>query len=516
MATGTVVLQMSDPTGAYPPYPPAPPPPSGWQPPPAWQQPPPPDAPTHTAAVVIAIVGAAALFVVGIGVAGWATFNRDDGPSHPDDWDPRVADIAQFVQTQRGVLFEHPVYVDFLPDEEFSSEVTTSEDDLTDEDRESLEDAEAALRALGLVDGDVDLFEDQNQLTGEGAAAFYDPETERITVRGTELTPDLRGTIAHEMTHALQDQYVDLEAVEAELDEDEVSLYRAVVEGDAVRVEDAYVASEFSQSEREEYVDRSQAAAADVDLEGVPPALVAFFQAPYVFGPSFVSVIEAEEGNSGLNQALRAPPTSDRQLLDPRLYLDRSDPEPVDPPELPEGADVVEDGEFGALSWYVVLASRLDPKTALSVIDDWAGDSYATYDDDGRVCVEARYRATDGAGAGRVEILFEEWVQTMGGDSASVSAVDERTIELVSCDPGPGVAPAGTSSPELLLAVPAARLAIAADLTEDAGAPLDDAWCVGETVVDALTIGELTSAEVSAETQQKLFGAMATCGLRPG
>jgi hypothetical protein len=465
---------------------------------------------------VLAIVGAVALFVVGVGVAGWATFSRDDGPSHPDDWDPRVADIAQFVQTQRGVLFEHPVHVDFLPDEEFTSEVTTTEDELSDEDRESLDDAEAALRALGLVDGDSDLFEDQNQLTGEGAAAFYDPETERITVRGTELTPDMRGTIAHEMTHALQDQYVDIDAVEAGLDEDEVGRYRAVVEGDAVRVEDAYVAEELTDAERLEYFDRSRTAAEEVDLDGVSPALVAFFQAPYVLGPSLVAVIEAEEGVGGLNDALRAPPASDRQLLDPRLYLDGTKPEVVDPPELPEGAEVVEDGEFGALSWYVVLASRLDPKASLAVVDDWAGDSYATYDEGGRVCVEARYRATDPAGAGRVLALFQQWVAAMGGDAARVTQIDEQTIELLSCDPGASGTPPSATAPEMLLAVPAARVSIVADLTEEVGAPLDDAWCVAQAVVDALTTEELTSPDVSVETQQKLFVAMGSCGLTPG
>ena len=36
--------------------------------------------------------------------------------------------------------------------------------------------------------------------------AFYDPETERVTVRGTEVDPGLAVTLVHELTHVLQDQ----------------------------------------------------------------------------------------------------------------------------------------------------------------------------------------------------------------------------------------------------------------------------------------------------------------------
>lgn len=517
---------MSDPPGGYPPHPPGPlpapppgPPPQAGPPPP-WQQPPggPPPPPAERSGIlVLAVVGAVVLFVVGAGVAVWAAFLGDDGPSHPDDWDPRVADIAQFVQTERGVLFEHPVQVDFLSDEDFTAEVTASEDELSDEDRESIEETESVLRAMGLVEGDIDLFEEQNELTGEGVAAFYDPETERITVRGTELTPELRGTIAHEMTHALQDQHLDIDAIEAELDSDQVSRYRAVIEGDAVRVEDAYVEEELSESEREQYRQQSDEAGeeAEAATEDVSPALVAFFQAPYVFGPSFVSILDAEDGTAGINAALRAPPTSDLQLLDPRAYFDGTDPEQVETPVLPEGAEVIDDGEFGALSWYLVLAARIDPKAALAVVDDWAGDSYVTYEADGRVCVEARHRSRDAAGADRVGALLDQWAATMGA-SVQLADIDDRTVELQSCDPGSGAVDPGATAPEQLLAVPAARSAIAADFVEELGVPLEDAWCVADTLVDRLTLEQLTADELSAEAEQTVLSTMLSCGLTPG
>ena len=68
---------------------------------------------------------------------------------------------------------------------------------------EDLESFEGELRAVGLLSGDVDLVEAVGTLQDEGSLAFYDPESERITVRGSDLTPRLRVTLVHELTHAV-------------------------------------------------------------------------------------------------------------------------------------------------------------------------------------------------------------------------------------------------------------------------------------------------------------------------
>jgi hypothetical protein len=516
----------------FPPYPPAPPPPPpppapGWQPPPFGTpapygvQPefagaPPPRRPEHSAALILLITGAVALVISGVTIAAWVTLKGDGRPSHPDDWDPRVEDIAQFVQTERGVLFEHPVYVDFLPDEEFTADVTTSEDELTDEDRESLEEAESTLRALGLVSGDIDLFEQQNQLTGEGVAAYYDPDIERIRVRGTELTPDLRVTLAHELTHVLQDQFVDLNGVEADLNEDDASRYRAVVEGDATNVEDAYADKELTDAEYDEYVDRSQDASDEVDLEGVPPAMVALFEAPYAIGPSFDRILKNERGSSGLNDALRDPPASDLQLLDPRVYLAGRAPEDVDVPSPPSGQAVIDEGEFGTFDWYIVLASRIDPRRALHAVDGWAGDSYVSYEGAAGACVAVRFRGATLADTDVMAGALDEWLSFSRPGEAFVNDVDDRTLELTSCDPGTDVATAGANTPvENLIAPPATRLAITADLQDELDLELEAAWCVADGAVDRLTMEQLLASDISDDIRQIIADVMGACGVLP-
>jgi hypothetical protein len=518
---GTVVVLMSDGSPPHPPYPPAPPP--AWQPP-AWQPAPygyglPPQPPTpkpkHPGALVVAIVGSVALFLVGLGVAGWVTFGRSSGPSHPGDWDPRVDDIAQFVQTERGVLFDHPVYVDFLADDEFTADVTTSRADLSDEDRQALDQSASLLRALGLAQGDIDLLDKQNQLSGEGTAAYYDPESERVRVRGTDLTPEVRVTLAHELTHALQDQFVDLDKVESTLDADDVSRFRAVVEGDATNVEDAYAEKELTDSEYDQYLDQRKQSSDSADFSGIPPAMVAFFEAPYAIGPSFDRIVKEVRGSRGLNDTLRDPPVSDLQLLDPQVYLDDTSPENVDLADQPSGREILDEGEFGTLEWYIVLASRIDPKQALHAVDGWAGDRYVSYQGSSGSCVEARFRGKTAAATDQMRGALDDWLAFSRPGEADVSDVDERTLQFTSCDPGPdATSTLPEVSPDDLLAAPSARLAIAADLVDQLRLPLDDAWCVARGVVDELTTDELSSSELSADARRDVAGVMVSCGVQ--
>src|SRR5205814_1024739 len=62
----------------------------------------------------------------------------------------------------------------------------------------------------GLASSSLDLLSAANDLNDSGTLAFYDPDTQRVSVRGTDMTPQMRVTLAHELTHALQDQYFDI------------------------------------------------------------------------------------------------------------------------------------------------------------------------------------------------------------------------------------------------------------------------------------------------------------------
>ena len=83
--------------------------------------------------VVLALAVVAAAVVVAV-----VLVSREDaasGPPHPSKWDPKVQAYVDIVEQERGLEFEHPVYVDFLSAKAFKEKVTADDKDLTEEDR---------------------------------------------------------------------------------------------------------------------------------------------------------------------------------------------------------------------------------------------------------------------------------------------------------------------------------------------------------------------------------------------
>jgi len=101
------------------------------------------------------------------------------------------------------------------------------------------EDEAAALTAvyarLGLVPADLDLRALLTDLLQEQVIGYYDPERDTLFVH-ERVTPDeLEPVLAHELVHALQDQYVDLDSLSASFEgrSDAAAAYQAAVEGHA-------------------------------------------------------------------------------------------------------------------------------------------------------------------------------------------------------------------------------------------------------------------------------------------
>ena len=269
--------------------------------------------------IVVALVG---VLVVPRLVGGSGTTSRAD---------PRVADLIGFVEEERGLTFDHAVPIDFLTRDAFEAELVASEEDLTAEDRREFAATEAALAAQGLIPRGTDLFDQINTLNGEGTLAFYDSERERVFLPDAPLTPMLRSVLIHELTHALQDQRFGLDDLAGdELSDDESSAFRALVEGDARRIENAYVAA-MGPEDTATYREELKAAIVDVggDFEDVPAFLQVLSEAPYVLGEPMTGALAIED-HAGVDRAFTERPTSEEHLLDPFTFLDGE--EPIDVP----------------------------------------------------------------------------------------------------------------------------------------------------------------------------------------
>lgn len=427
--------------------------------------------------------------VVGLGVAlllaGAATGavllgSRSDHPGH---WDARVAPIARFVERTRGLRFRHPVPVAFLADKAFRKEVTSDEHALTAKDRREIEQQVGFLRALGLVSGKLDLFKATNTLKGETILAFYDPDKKRVRIQGTTLDVATRVTLAHELTHALQDQHFDLNRSEDRLDADEQNLYRALVEGDATDVENKYV-DRLSRTDQRDYDESQQNQADTSNLEDVPEVLQVLEGAPYELGPPLVSVLRADGGRAELDRAFKKPPRSEEQLLDPSRFVDGDQPKHVARPRLGKGEHKLDDGAFGAFGWYVTLSARIDPKEALRAVDGWGGDRYVAFKRDKTTCVRVAFRGDTTRDTEEMATALDHWVAAMPKGVASVQR-GGRLVTLASCDPGASVK-IDTGAVKTAVALPLGRVTLVDEFVKE-GAPLDAATCVANKVVQVLT-----------------------------
>lgn len=449
--------------------------------------------------------GAFGVLVI-VGVVASLVLGGDDG--HPSEWDPRVLDLVAFVESERELEFDHPVYVDFLTPEEYSKATRADEAELTDDDREALEDSEAVLRALGLVSGEFDLFESSNDLNDSGTLAYYDDSTGRITVRGTEMTTDLRVTLAHELTHALQDQHFDLGRLRDFETTGESAGFRAVVEGDASLVEQRYVAT-LDDVDLEEYQETLDEQLDAVPLDEIPSILSASFGAPYALGTPLVGVVEAEGGWDAVDDVLETPPTTEVELLDPLIHLNGFEPAEVELPEPDDAVEVIEESDFGAITLYLMLATRMDATAAFDAADGWAGDAYRTERDDGVLCATIATEAVDDEAADTLEAALETWA----GDTDATVDRDGDQVTLRSCDPGTSDLADPLTDPLDALTLPASRSYVML-VTIQQGVPLDASACVGDAVVNDVPLEVLTDPEPSDEELEQLFSTMSDAGAK--
>src|SRR5204863_7850022 len=176
----------------------------------------------------------------------------------------------------------------------------------------------------------------------------------------------------------------------------EASSYRAVVEGDAVRIENEFMMS-LSNTERQAYqtTHSKEVDNATAGLSSVPIALQALQTAPYLLGPPFDELLIAKGQQAELDAAFKDPPTTDEHLLDPPRFEDKEKALDVSEPPLPAGVssgDKVDNGDFGALGLLLVLGERIDPLDALRASDGWGGDAYVAYQQNGKTCVHIDMR----------------------------------------------------------------------------------------------------------------------------
>lgn len=306
-------------------------------------------------------------------------------PLTPDDFDAVVQSIEDFVAAERGLPWLRDVTVELADDAEFEARLLED----FDEDAAELDVTGRVLQAFGLVEPGTDLVAAFRELLGVGVVGFYDAGTDELVVRGTTATPYVRTVIAHELTHALDDQHFELERPALDDAADESGFgFTALVEGNAVRIEEAYRAT-FTPEEEDAAVAEEQALGAGADLEGIPLVLFEQISVPYLLGPGLVDDILESRGQAGLDASFGTPPATSEALLDPAAYI-TGQPTVAVPAPTADGEEI-ERHVLGAFGLAQVLGEASFILGGIGSVDDailgWGGDQYVAWDDGERTCV---------------------------------------------------------------------------------------------------------------------------------
>jgi hypothetical protein len=249
---------------------------------------------------------------------------------------------------------------------------------------------------LRLIDDPtINLYQLEIDLQTEQVAGYYDQKKDELFVRndGTDITPLARQTLAHEFTHALQDQHYDLEKMlpDDSKDDDHDLGVRSLVEGDATVSGILYAQTYMTQKEYQTMLDESKNAPSEV-IDRVPPYIRDILYFPYEQGVQFVIALGITSSFRPIDKALQDPPVSSEQIMHPEKYTDT----PRDMPKLvalPPLTDTLGTGwtmpDNGTLGEFDVLKMLQENNTtgADSAAAGWGGSVYNYYENGDKALV---------------------------------------------------------------------------------------------------------------------------------
>ena len=243
---------------------------------------------------------------------------------------------------------------------------------------------------FGLLPKGFDLDSFMIDLLTEQIAGLYDPKAHEFYVADWIPIDDQRMVMAHELTHALEDQHFQIEAwVKAARPNDDSELAReSVLEGSAMAAMVEYLLQGSGRS-LEDLPDIDPAMligdmAETPLLKKAPPFLKDALVFPYLDGLTFSATVLKPNGWGGLPGIFSKPPVSTQQILHPALYSSGKTPASVALPSMEKtlGPDwtKLEENIMGEFGWKEVLKQFLDEPRAKVLSAAWDGDRYAVYE----------------------------------------------------------------------------------------------------------------------------------------
>lgn len=330
--------------------------------------------------------------------------------------------------------------------------------------REEILAEERALKMLRLIPEHLDLYEFMIELLTEQIAGYYDPLEARFLLADWVSAEEQEEVIAHELTHALQDQHFDLESIlNADVNGDQALAYSSVIEGDGILTMLAYLLASQGRTIAD-LPDLAALAETTANfsssefkiLAEAPLFLREVLLFPYSYGAQFVQIVVHRSGWEGLNKVYSDLPRSSEQILHPEKYLsNRDDPVTIEIDDFSEylgpGWSNISDDTLGELGLLILLKEKgVGDEVSRNAAKGWGGDSYYLLEGPGGA--EALMLKTAWDSEGEAEEFCRTYTQFTDGqlivdrndrkvwkDSSEVKGIrcDSSTVEIF-------LAPSGT------------------------------------------------------------------------
>jgi uncharacterized membrane protein len=351
--------------------------------------------------------------------------------------------VERAVAEIRGLPFKQPVDYNVLSRQQIKETISGKLAEVFTE--EEFTNMAAGLAAIGLLPRNYPLRQAYIDLLGEQVAAFYDQHQHKLFMFEDASLDNAqnRVVLAHELTHAMQDQHFGLKKLPLEIkdDDDRAAAAAALVEGEATLVMSEYMLKNLSLGTLKDSLAASVAQNME-QLAKAPRYLREMLIFPYLRGQEFCGALYGLGGYEAISKAYAQPPTSTSQILHPEKFFrePREEPIRVDWSDTTaRGQKPIADNVVGELGIRILFSEHLDEATGERAGAGWRGDRYLCFEG-GRALVWKSVWADAGqaaefAGAVRKSLEKRHQLALLPGEGGAFSVLAPRFCRVFSPRP---------------------------------------------------------------------------------
>jgi hypothetical protein len=346
---------------------------------------------------------------------------------------PAIARVMRELEQIRGFSFSDPVVAEPVTQQDIADGYRTYIETYYPEEfyaRRSL-----AWQTIGVIPEGTSIRDELLEYGSTQVIGYYDTVTGELVFLGQQdPTPLERFTLAHELTHAIDDQRFGLEKVDvlgSECREEELQGSLGLVEGNATFFMLRWARTFLTVDEQIEL--SSEAAEQQPPPSDIPPFIDALQAWPYTTGLRFITALEAEGGVDAVDAAFLDMPVSSEQIIHPERYPNDV-PTPVDVPnlasELGAGWEDLDVQPVGEIWLDLAMNLRLDSGDSSQATAGWDGGIYRAWSDGDKVAIVLSTAWDSERDAQEFAAVMQRWVAA-GDAAAKVLPVDGVGVRVL-------------------------------------------------------------------------------------